>query len=461
MNDVISAGQLIIAMTIGLGVVILLILKTKIHAFLALIIGAITIGLLSGLGTDATIGAVLSGFGGIVGNIGIIIGFGVMMGEVFEISGAAQKMALVFLKIFGKKRQEIALAMTGFLVSIPIFCDSGFVLLAPIAKALSQKTGKSIIGLGTALAAGLLITHTLVPPTPGPLAVAVAFDVDIGQFIMLGLTISLPVTMLIMIYVKWLGLQIYQIPSEDGQGWSRFKKSIETRIAVSNSDEKLPNTFLAFMPILAPLFLILCRTVLLSLKITDVLIAKTLIFLGTPVIAVGIALILAIYTLTKNMSRQEILSKMEKGISTAGIIILVTGGGGALGKVLQSSGIGDLCALWISQRNIPVIFLPFLIATLLRFAQGSATVAMITAASITAPIVHAAGGNMLFSAMAACIGSFFFSYFNDSYFWVVNRLMGINDTKEQIRVWSFTTTIIWATSFVILMIFYAISEGLA
>ena len=461
MNDIISAGQLIMAMTIGLGVVILLILKTKIHTFLALIIGAITIGLLSGLGTNDTIDAVLSGFGGIVGNIGIIIGFGVMMGEIFEISGAAQKMALVFLKIFGNKRQEIALALTGFIVSIPIFCDSGFVLLAPIAKALSQKTCKSIIGFGTALAAGLLITHTLVPPTPGPLAVAVAFDVDLGQFILLGLAISLPVTLLIMIYVKWLGLQIYQIPSEDGQGWSRIKKSLETQDSVSNSDEKLPNAFLAFMPILTPLFLILCRTVLISLKITDVFIAKTLIFLGTPVVAVGIALILAIYTLTKNLSRQDILSKMEKGISTAGIIILVTGGGGALGKVLQTSGIGDFCAIWISQMNIPVFFLPFLIATLLRFAQGSATVAMITAASITAPIVHAAGGNMLFSAMAACIGSFFFSYFNDSYFWVVNRIMGISETKEQIRVWSFTTTIIWALSFVILMIFYAVYLWLA
>jgi len=150
--------------------------------------------------------------------------------------------------------------------------------------------------------------------------------------------------------------------------------------------------------------------------------------------------------------RKVVLEKMEHGIRSAGIIILVTGGGGALGRVLQNSGVGDFIAQKISLLAIPVIILPFLIATLLRFAQGSGTVAMITSAGITAPIVQAAGGNMLLGAFAACIGSLFFSYFNDSFFWVTNRLMGISETKEQIRVWSVTTTIAWATGFVTLMI---------
>lgn len=179
---------------------------------------------------------------------------------------------------------------------------------------------------------------------------------------------------------------------------------------------------------------------------------KFFIFIGQPVIAVGIGLILAIYTLAFKTTRDVTLENMEKGIKSAGIILLVTGGGGALARVLTNSGIGDYIANVIVKTNIPVILLPFIIATLIRFAQGSGTVAMLTAAGITAPIVQAAGGNMMLGAFAACVGSLFFSYFNDSFFWVTTRLMGITNAKEQIRVWSVTTTIAWAVGFVILLI---------
>jgi GntP family gluconate:H+ symporter len=151
---------------------------------------------------------------------------------------------------------------------------------------------------------------------------------------------------------------------------------------------------------------------------------------------------------------------MENGIKSAGIIILVTGGGGALGRVLTTTGIGSYIANQLSAQPIPIIILPFLIATLIRFAQGSGTVAMLTSASICAPIVAAAGGNMILGALAACVGSLFFSYFSDSFFWVTNRLMGISDTKEQIRTWSFTTTIGWATGFVVVLIMHFVFGGL-
>ena len=169
MNDI-SGVQMLIALGIGLIVLILLILKTKIHVFVALIISACIIGLGGGMKANDVVNAITGGFGGTLGNIGIIIGMGVMMGRLFEISGAAERMALTFLRIFGKKREEAALALTGFIVSIPIFCDSGFVILSPLAKAISRQTKKSIVGLSIALAAGLVITHSFVPPTPGPLA---------------------------------------------------------------------------------------------------------------------------------------------------------------------------------------------------------------------------------------------------------------------------------------------------
>jgi len=454
MDTAVTGTQLIIALVIGLAFLIILILKTKMHAFLALIIGAVTIGLLGGLGTTGTVDAISAGFGGTLGNIGIIIGFGVMMGEIFEMSGAAKRMAYTFLKIFGKGREEAALSLTGFLVSIPIFCDSGFVILSPIAKALSRQTKKSIVSLGVALAGGLVVTHSLVPPTPGPLGVAGTFGIDVGQFILLGLVISLPVTIATMIYARQLGKKIYQIPSEDGENWERPAYQAPAYDLLSDgADEKnLPSAFTSFLPLIAPILLILANTISKAAGETEGPIFQTLIFLGTPIIAVGIGLVLAIYTLASGMPRKEVLSKMEHGIRSAGIIILVTGGGGALGRVLQDSGIGNFIADKISQMPIPVIMLPFLISTLIRFAQGSATVAMITTAGITAPIVQAAGGNMLLGAFAACIGSLFFSYFNDSYFWVTNSLMGIGETKEQIRVWSVTTTIAWATGFVVLMI---------
>lgn len=447
-----SALQPIIALVIGLAILVLLILKTKIHAFFALIIGAVIIGLGAGIGTDKTVEAITAGFGGTLGSIGIIIGFGVMMGEIFEMSGAAKRMARTFLKLFGKGREEAALAFTGFLVSIPIFCDSGFVILSPIAKALSRQTKKSMISLGVSLAAGLVITHSLVPPTPGPLGVAGTFGVDVGQFILLGIVIALPMAIACMIYAKWLGKRIYQMPAENGEGWERpAYQEPSYDLLKDDPDEKLPSTLFAFLPLIAPIILILCNTILKALERTDAF-SKALIFLGTPIIAVGIGLLIAIYTLAFRSSRKVIMEKMEKGISSAGIIILVTGGGGALGKVLQTSGAGDNIAKWIAQLPIPIIVLPFLIATLLRFAQGSGTVAMLTSAAITYPIVEAAGGSMLLGAFAACIGSLFFSYFNDSFFWVTNRLMGISETKEQIRVWSVTTTIAWATGFVMLLI---------
>ena len=166
----------------------------------------------------------------------------------------------------------------------------------------------------------------------------------------------------------------------------------------------------------------------------------------------GIGLLLAIFVLGRKMDRKTVLAEMDTGIKSAGIIILVTGGGGALGQILKDSGTGTYVAELLAKTPIPIIILPFLIATLVRFIQGSGTVAMVTAAGICAPILQAAGANMMLGAFAACIGSLFFSYFNDSYFWVVNNLMGFKDTKEQIRNWSVTSTVAWGVGFVELMI---------
>lgn len=452
----VSGGQMVFGLLVGITLLITLILKTKIHAFLSLIIASAVTGLIGGMPPNAVLNSITAGFGGTLGSIGIIIGFGVMMGQIFELSGAAEKMALTFIKKFGKGKEEIALAITGFLVSLPVFCDSGFVILSPLAKAISRKTKKSVITLGVSLAAGLVITHSLVPPTPGPVGVAGIFGINVGSLILWGIVLSIPMTIATLLYSRCIGNKIYQIPTEDGLGWERpeYQEPVYN-LVYEEYERELPSTFMSFAPIIIPIILILLNTVTSTFGVEGSVVSL-INFIGAPVIAVGIGLIISIYGLAGRFSREETLEHMENGIKSAGIILLVTGGGGALGAVLRESGAGDYIANLITKTAIPPMLLPFIISTLVRLIQGSGTVAMITAASITAPILAGLNVNPVFGALSACIGSLMFSHFNDSYFWVVNRILGITDAKEQIQVWSVTTTIAWAVGLVELLIVSAI-----
>ncbi len=451
-----SGERMLVALAIGIVLLICLVMFTKIQAFLALIVSTVVIGVVGGMplmnqvihvnGKEVTFGiinSITTGFGSTLSNIGIIIGFGVMMGQIFEKTGAAKRMAHTFLKLFGKKHEEEALALTGFFVSIPIFCDSGFIILAPIAKAISRATKKSVIALGSALAAGLVITHSLVPPTPGPLGVVGIFGVDVGKFILIGICLAIPMTIACMLYSKmFLSKKLYALPGEEYAEFQPYQKP-DYNSAYAMDVEGTPSTFLAFLPLLLPIVLILINTISTATKHTTGFMG-VLVFLGQPIIAVGLGLIVSILTLTRNLSRKETLAELEKGMTQAGIIMLVTGGGGALGQIIKDSGLGNYIASGLAKTAIPIILLPILIATLLRFVQGSGTVAMTTAASISAPILISAGVNPLLGALACCVGSLFFSYFNDSFFWVVNRTLGVSEVKDQVRTYSIQSTIAWA-----------------
>lgn len=218
---------MLIGLLIGIVFLIYVILKTKIQSFIALIMCTMIVGLIGGMPLTNTVingqtvsitNSITTGFGNTLGSIGIIIGFGVIMGQLFEATGAAKRMAFTFLRLFGKKREEDAMALTGFFVSIPIFCDSGFVILSPIAKAISQAVRKSVIGLGVALGAGLVITHTMVPPTPGPLGVCGIFGIDVGKFILITLVLSIPMTIGCLLYAKYyIPKKLFRIPNEQGE----------------------------------------------------------------------------------------------------------------------------------------------------------------------------------------------------------------------------------------------------
>ena len=356
-----SGTQMLIALFIGIALLIFLVLKTKVQAFLAIIIAACTIGVIGGMplvtqtlddGTKfGIINSISTGFGNTLASIGIIIGFGVMMGEIFEKTGAAKRLAYTFLRICGQNHEEAALAATGFLVSIPIFCDSGFIILAPIAKAISKMTKKSVVGLGLSLAAGLVITHSLIPPTPGPLGVAGIFGVDVGIFILIGIVVAIPMTIACVMYAKHMEKKIYQLP-DDEDGFIRPEyQEPDYSSDIKQDLEGLPSTFASFMPILLPIILILCSTILSALKMTTGALAIFQ-FIGSPIVAVGLGLLLAIFTLTQGMSREEVVGCMENGMKQAGIIMLVTGGGGALGQIIKDSGLGTYMAEGLAKTAI-------------------------------------------------------------------------------------------------------------
>ncbi|RGE48107.1 gluconate permease [Mannheimia granulomatis] len=437
----------IIGLLIAVFVLVYLVLKTRVHAFIAMLIASAIAGLVGGMSVNDTLGAISKGFGGTLGGIGIVIGLGVMMGSVLEVSGAAEKMAYSFIKMLGKKKEEWALAITGYIVSIPIFVDSAFVILYPVAKALAKNGKRSLLTLGVALAGGLVVTHHTVPPTPGPLGVAGLFNVDLGVMLLVGMALAVLPVIGIVLYAKWLDKKY---PEFNQQVFTQeeLKQKYDDYIE-SREKKNLPSLGLSLLPIVLPIGLIFIKAILDIVAKGNTEFAQTAVyqffaFVGHPMIALALSVLVSVYTLLPKADKDTTALHLEEGVKTAGIILLVTGAGGALGAVLRDSGAGKQLAEQIAQLPISPILIPFIVSTLVRFIQGSGTVAMVTAASISAPILaQIPGVNMILAAQAATMGSLFFGYFNDSLFWVVNRMMGINDVKKQMIVWSVPTTIAW------------------
>jgi len=450
--------QMLAGLLLAISVLVTLVLRTRVHAFPALIIAALIAGTVGGYGIAETLESIKKGFGGTLGSIGIIIGFGVILGAVFEMSGAAKRMALTFIRIFGKGREEYALCATGFIVSIPIFCDSAFIILSSLAKAIARSTGKSLTTLGVSLAAGLGVTHTLVPPTPGPLVVISNFGLNIGNFLVWSLVLSIPIAISMVFYAQYIGEKVFRLPALDGGGFVSLPYgTLLNNQEEDDVDEDLPSTLNAFLPILFPLVLIFMSTFLNAMGykagLENGVLVNTLHNLGNPVIAVGLGLLIGLFTLTAKFTRQEVIDATDESIKQAGIIIFVTGGGGALGMVLRDSGAGDAIAQALVEFSVPAILLPITISTFVRFIQGSGTVSLVTSSAIVAPVVFSGIIDIqpVLAALGCCVGGLFFSYFNDSYFWVVNRTLGLTSTSDQIKAWSITSTVGWATGVILLL----------
>ena len=416
--------MMILYLLLSVILIILLTAKWRVHPFVALLIVAIAYGIAAGMPLQDVITSVNTGFGNTLGGIGMIIILGVIIGAFLEHSGGAYALADKLLKFTGKQRAPLAMSLIGWVVSIPVFADSGFMLLSPLSKSIAKKAGFSLATMSIALAFGLALSHTLVPPTPGPIAAAFYIKADLGLVMLLGIPISLVTLFLIQIFIQRYVSKTYIDPAPE------------------LSDEKIdalirqaPGAFRSSIPIIVPILLIVTKSILTAVYGYDPesenlpLIIEIILFIGEPFIALLIACFLSL-TLPKKIT-QDMLSTngwIGKALVGASSIILITGAGGIFGQVLRDSGIAQVLGSTLSQWNIS-LWLPFLIAAAIKTAQGSSTVSLITTATILAPMMGDLGFvtemQKALVVIAIGAGSAVVIHANDSFFWVVTRMTGL------------------------------------
>lgn len=430
-----------------------LIVWAKWDAFLALLAGAVVTGLAVGIAINELPGVIAKGFGNTMGGIGITIGLGVMLGELLFAAGATERIADSMLKAFGERRATLAMALTGWCVSIPVFFDAAFVILVGLIRQISRRTGISMITLVTALAVGLIATHAAVPPTPGPLVVAENLKANLGYFILYGAIITL-IAVLVggVLYGRWIGRNAppYQESSAEGQ----------TAVTSDFGERTLPSALLSFGLLLLPILLILCNTVF-SVTAEGTSVARLFAFLGDKNIALFISVIAAI-VLLRPFVKEKTNEILGRAIKSSGIILLITGAGGAFGSVIQASGIGDYLVETMTNWNMPIILLAFVFAQILRMAQGSTTVALVTTSSVLGPLVAQLGVSPVLVGLAISAGGIGLSLPNDSGFWVVTNFSGF-DVRDTLKTWTMGGTIAGLVSLILVLVlslFQGILPGL-
>lgn len=379
---------------------------------------------MAGHSVPEIIGAYSNGLGGTIAGIGVVIAIGTVMGALLEHSGAAETMADTILKITGKKNADIGLAVTGYFVSIPVFCDSAFVLLSPLARRMSKDSGTSMTTMAVALAMGLHATHMLVPPTPGPLAVAGILGSNLGMVILLGMLVSIPVTIVAIIAGRYFGKKYFFLPQLESA----------EEIAKEVGNKKLPSPLMSFLPILLPIFLMLLRTVatLESAPLGKGTFYNIADALGQTIVALFIGLIIAFFTYKSVHPDDKEVWTFDgifgEALKTAGQIVLIVGAGGAFATVLRLSNLQEIVMNTFAGLSVGII-VPYIIGAIFRTAIGSGTVGMITAASMLVPLIDVLGFNSpigLVIAMLACAaGGFMVFHGNDDFFWVITSTSGM------------------------------------
>jgi gluconate transporter len=462
-------GPLMALLVFGIALLLLLILRFKLQAFLALILVSVVVAVASkGVNPDAVpltqvAQTIVNSMGGALGFIATIIGIGAIFGAVLEHSGGTQSLATTLVRIFGQEKAPWAMLITGFIISIPVFLDVALVMLAPLLYALARDTKKPLLTFGMPLVAGMAVTHAFVPPTPGPVAVGFILGVNLGWVILFGVIVGLPTAI---ICGPWVT--------------EKITKGIHVTLPEPDDDiaadtKGMPGVGLILFLVALPIGLILTSTIVeqmtavnlsadLSNSERQVALAAALAaaspvkqfiyFLGHPVIALLLSTLAALYFLgtKRGVSRETLLEISTRALGPAGIIILITGAGGVFKGVLKETGITDALAEAFGNSGIPVLVLAYVFATLVRIAQGSATVAMLTAAGLMVGFVENLNQqNLALVTICIAAGATGFSHVNDSGFWMISRYFRMTEAQT-LRSWSVISTMISVVGFSIALL---------
>ncbi len=440
---------LLVAFAFGIVILLVLILLLRLNAFIALLISSIAVGLLAGMPVQQIIDTIIAGMGGTLGYVAIIIGLGAIFGGILEYTGATQTLSRFLLDKFGPEKAQLALSLSGFLIAIPVFFDVAFIILIPVLYALQKQTGKSLLFYAIPLLASLAVTHAFIPPTPGPIAVADIIGADLGWIILFGFIVGLPTTLIAgIVYGSFISKKIF-VPVP------------ETMIpaAISDAATQRPPVGLVLSLILFPLLLIVLNTVTKAVY-DEVTYSWMMIlrFVGHPIIALIISTLMATYLLGTRYgaSREQLQEVSMKALQPAGIIILITGAGGVFKQMLVETGAGKMLAEQFIAFDIMPLLAAFSVALILRLLQGSATVAMITAAGIMQPILVALGlppTQLALIVLSIAAGASGFSHLNDSGFWLVSRYLGMNE-MDTLKSWTAMTGVLAVFALFILLILW-------
>lgn len=436
--------RLVIAAIIGLALLLVLIIKFKVHAMLSILIGAIAIGLIAGMPFEEIVTAVDDGIGNTLKGIALLVGLGSMFGAILEASGGAQTLAVTMVKKFGDEKAAWALGITGLVISIPVFFDAGLIILIPLAFSLAKRTKKSSLFYAIPLLAGLAVGHAFIPPTPGPVLVATMLNVELGWVILVGVCCG-------------FFAMIVAGPVWGAICGKKFYVPVPDQIANQEDidESKLPSFASVVTIIMIPLVLIILKSVA---GVVPALagVAPLFNFLGQPFAALLIATLAAMFILgtRHGYTMPELEKILTKSLEPTGLILLVTACGGVLRYILQYSGLGEIIGNAVASINLPIVIVAFLVAALVRICVGSATVAMTMAAGIVAAMPEIASLSPMYLACvvaAVAGGATVCSHFNDSGFWLVRSLIGL-DEKTTLKTWTIMETLVGGTGFIVALI---------
>ena len=426
-------------------------LKLKIDPFLMLLIAAIFSGLSFGISPSDLVVLITTGFGQTLSSIGIVIVLGAVIGVFLEKSSGIRHIVTAILSVFGNKNAGLALNVTGFITAIPVFCDAAFVILSAIPKALSKKTGSHVIFYGVSLATGLYAAHVFIPPTPGPLAAAAILKVPLSDLLKYGFLVAIPVS-----FVGFISASFFKSNKAVSQD---NISGVEVESLMDTNDKVLTIKWAYFLPILVPILLIGAASFF-SIEQSSISILKsTFLFLGNPIIATLLGVFIS-YLLSWSTPKDQKNGWVSEALKQAGVIILITGAGGSFGAVLKSI---DLSAMINFNSANPYLglLLTFLFAALIKSAQGSSTVAILTTASFVLPLLNSFGigdsTGRLFTVLAIGSGAMTLSHVNDSYFWVVIKSLGLN-VRQGITSFSLATLFQGITGIATVLVLYALLQ---